>query len=577
MCMFVRLVKRNNNRVSIQIVENNRFGDKVKQKVILHMGQFDKDDTKEIDFQKELAEKIIIEKKNRINPTFPGFEYTHAPKKRVKKEESNKDNNGSKDAVSISGLREEQRLHIGVKDIFGSIYDNLFLLDPIETGYKKNDSNRILKEIVLSRINAPSSKRKSVELIERDKNIPMDLDKVYRMMDKVYKNEERIREKICDSTKKLLKTDIDLLFFDVTTLYFESFQPDELRVSGFSKDNKVKETQVVLALMTTTEGLPVGYKLFPGNTYEGHTLMKVIEETEEQYEISNTFIVADRAMFTSANLENLEKKKAKFIIAAKLKGMKKEYREPILTDVADIIRENDIKKDIVVKKGNKAKYFTWTGEYEYGGNRLIVSYSQKRADKDKKDRQRLVDRIQKKMKNGKVLLKDLIHNRGSKKYLKIDRKNSATAELNEAKIKEDERWDGIHGVISNQESSGISAEQILEKYRGLWQIEAAFRINKHDLKMRPVYHWTPKRIKAHILICFIAYSVASFARYRLKQANLKLSLERIREELSRVQVSVVKDKVTGKRFLMPSRLDPIQHQIYKALDIKIDQTIKRIE
>ena len=153
------------------------------------------------------------------------------------------------------------------------------LFGTIAKGYKKNDTNEMLKEVVTARIDRPSSKRKSVENMERERGKKYDLDSVYRLMDKLAEREGWVKEKIAGRTLGLFKEKIHVAFFDVTTLYFESFTPDELRVSGYSKDNKAKETQVVLGLMTTTDGLPLGYELFPGNTYEGVTLISAVDET----------------------------------------------------------------------------------------------------------------------------------------------------------------------------------------------------------------------------------------------------------------------------------------------------------
>ena len=554
--MFVRLTKKPNDRVSIRIVENYRDGDKVKQRTITGVGTAHKDDVTKIDSLKRVGEEMIIKLKNEDDPVLPGLEsIIHAPQKRETKQDI------PADMVSIQGLKEESRIFEGVEDIFGKAFDSLSLLNSIDTGYKKKEANDLLKDVVLARLSDPTSKKKSVKNIEKDKNKKLDLDQVYRMMDKVHENEDRIKTKICDNTLDLFNQQVDVAFFDVTTLYFESFTPDDLRSSGFSKDNKFKETQVMLALITTTDGLPIGYELFPGNTYEGHTLITVIEQVEKNYNLSNTFIVADRGMFSKNNLEKLDEKNVKFIVAAKLKAMKKDFKNQVTDDVLKALEGHPDLKE-------------WTKDYIYEGRRLVVNYTKKRASKDKKDRDRLVERIKKKMKNEKVLLADLINNTGTKKYLKIERKGSKEATLNEDKITEHAKWDGIHAVITNHLDKDLCSDQILKRYRNLWQIEAAFRVNKHDLKMRPIYHWTEKRIKSHVLICFMAYSLAAFVRYKLNKANIKISFEEIRDELERVQSSVVKDNVTGRRFILPSRPTEIQEKIYKVFGLEINDQIK---
>ena len=421
--MFVRLVKKKNDRVSVRIVENQWVEGKVKQKVICNFGQLHKDDQREIQIRMRAAEKTIIELKNEKNPTFPGLEDIHAPKKRrdLKKRKKEQDLKNfikysrelKKDEsiqVYPESLEEELRVPMGIDEIFEPTFRQLSLFDGIDTGYKKDQTNELFKHMVFSRVDDPVSKKKSVEILNREKGENLHLDRVYRMMDKVFENEQRIKDKVGGKTLSLFKEKIDVTFFDVTTLYFESFVPDSLRKCGYSKDNKVNETQVVLALMTTKEGLPLGYELFPGNTYEGGTLLSAVNELSRVYDVSETFVVADRALFTKSNLQAMDERGIGFIVSAKLRTMKQEVKEEILGDV-----QNELKKEESLKD--------WIREYDYEGKRLIVHYSQKRANKDRRDRQRLIERLEKKMKgqdkskDKKIKVSELVSNRGTKKVL----------------------------------------------------------------------------------------------------------------------------------------------------------------
>ena len=531
--MFLRLVKKANDHVSVRIVENTKKNGKVKQTTVCCIGHCHKENVKKLESLKRIGEEMVVKIKNDILPALPGLEEaTHAPQPKKPPSEF-KD-----DIVYINHLKEEGRINVGIGDIYGEVYDQLNLFDSIDRGYNRSETNTLLKEMVLSRIHRPSSKRQSLNILEREKLLKYDLDKVYRMMDKIYKSEENIKSKIVNKTLELFEEKITVAFFDVTTLYFESFCPDGLRENGYSKDNKFKETQVMLALMTTTEGVPLSYELFPGNTYEGSTLISTITNLRDRYDIGDAFVIADRGMFTQSNLKELDKMNVQFIISAKLRGMSKEWKEQICSDFSqDSLESQDAYK---------------LKEYDFEGRRLIVQYSTKRASKDKKDRERLLERVNKRLKNGKIPLSQLIDNKGSKKYLKIEKGKQRLASLDETKILEDQKWDGLYGVISTDRRD-ISAKVIFERHGGLWEIENAFRINKHDLKMRPIYHWTPKRIKAHILICFIAYGLVSFVKYQLLKAKIKLSFAKIREELSYMQRSILRDKKTGRRFLLPSR------------------------
>jgi len=307
--------------------------------------------------------------------------------------------------------------------------------------------------------------------------------------------------------------------------------------------------QIVLSLVTSLSGLPISYNLFPGNIYEGHTLFECVKDLKKHYKIQNILLVADRGMFNENNLELMDKEKIKYIVGAKLKTLKQLHKDKILDELT-YYKESICDEDHLVS------------EFEYKSRRLIVSYSEKRLKKDASDRQRLLDRLLKKTKNNKIKIDDLIANYGTKKYLT---KSNDLVEINQEKIEKDARWDGISGVITNLENKTL--KEILERYRNLWQIEEAFRINKHNLKMRPIYHHKPRRIKAHISICFLAYSVLKTTEFKLKKNNTPMSIETIRGELQKVQTSYIESRHDSRKFAVPSIFSNTQKQIYGCFDV----------
>lgn len=539
--MYVRIKDKPNGKKSIQIVEAYRQADKVRQKIIRHVGQAVTQ--REVDELKALAESIIVEMQNTRQPVLPLFAPEDVYGSLGKAAEPD-------DTVKVGNLREEQRIVEGIGEVFGKLYDDLGLFDVIENTKKDEEWNAILKACVLARIANPQSKHRTASLLEEDYAIKIALGKIYRMMDHVAKQEDEIRSRIARSTLSLFQEQVDVLFFDVTTLYFESIDRDELREFGYSKDCKFKETQVVLALVTTTEGLPITYRLFPGNMYEGHTLITMISEIKKVYDVNNVMLVADRAMFSEDNLAFMEAEQIRYIVAARLRKLPKSMRESILNsdDCAPAVIENE---------------FHWVKEFLHEDRRLVVSYSSSRAAKDAKDRSRLIERLLKKAKGNKVKVRDVIPNHGTKKYLVF---NDKEASINEAKIEQDAQWDGLHGVITNV--TDLTPSEILTRYRGLWQIEESFRISKHDLKMRPIHHWTPDRIRAHISICFMAYALARQAMYRTARQNQPMSFEQIRNELLHVQSSIVQDISTGKRYILPSHVSVSQQRLYHVFGLK---------
>ena len=541
--MFVRVKPKPNGKKSIQIVESYRRADQVSQKIVRHVGQAITD--REVEEMTRLAQSMINEMETQKQPCLPFLDPIKVLKENRQKKESG-------DSVKIKNLREEQRIIDGIGDVFGKLYKDLKLDKMIGGTHKDEQWNDILASCVLARIANPVSKRRSASLLEEDYGIKIPLEKIYRMMDHVADRESDIKQRIAQTTLSLFQEQVDVLFFDVTTLYFESIDTDELRAFGFSKDCKFKEVQVVLALVTTTKGLPITYKLFPGNTYEGGTLVEMVKDLQTQYAIKNILLVADRAMFNEENLSFMESLGIQYIVAAKLKTLPKSLKSDIL--------HADYNEEVI---GDEMH---WLKEFEHKSRRLVVGYSAKRAGKDAADRQRLVDRLVKKVKGDKIKVKDLIPNYGSKKYISIE---NGSASINQKKIEEDAEWDGLHGVITN--ATDKTSSELLLRYRELWQIEEAFRISKHDLKMRPIFHWTENRIKAHIAICFLAFTLAKQAVYRIALQQEPMSFEQIRNELLHAQSSVVIDLASQKKYMIPSHVTVNQKRLYQAFGLKRSQ------
>jgi transposase len=196
-------------------------------------------------------------------------------------------------SLNLSTLKEQSRVNNGIEDVFGSLYGQLNLDTSIVATKQDKKWNESLKSCVMARIMQPCSKKKTVETLNEKMSTILNLDHVYRLMDHVAEKEEQIKQCVSSVSQTLLKEKVDILLFDVTTLYFESTKADELRGFGFSKDCKFNQTQVVLALTTTREGLPINYELFPGNTSEGSTLVNTIIALKSKYDIDQVVLVAD--------------------------------------------------------------------------------------------------------------------------------------------------------------------------------------------------------------------------------------------------------------------------------------------
>jgi transposase len=369
--------------------------------------------------------------------------------------------------------------------------------------------------------------------------------------------EKRINQiqEICwHHTRELFTEEIKVMFYDCTTLYFESFTEDELRRFGYSKDHKFNQGQVLLALMVTQEGLPVGYDIFPGNMSEGHTFKYAIDKIKTRYQVNQVTIVADSGLLSHENIVLLEKENLDYILGARLKSLPVAWQDKILDnkDFEKRIKEDDVLRIATFSYSEKKK--------------LIVTHSIKRAEKDRKDREKAIEKLKQKLQESKKP-QSLISNYGYKKYISID--GDAQIQVNMEKMERESLWDGLHGVFTNTKDKNMNIEEVLTQYHGLWQVEDSVRISKHDLRMRPVFHWTAHRIHAHIAICFVAFSLIRFLQYKIKQhTGENFSAERITEELYRVQESILRDKINNNRYVIPSKPSQDATKIYESMSLK---------
>lgn len=543
--MFVRTKVRKNG-YSIGIYKSERFGKKVLQKLIQNVGFAKSKD------ELEAIQEIANEKLKKVilggQLEFPFIISDN------KIEHTCSESSDAEITVNPKNLVHKGVYNTGFFDIIGKVFNDLgFNTLPV-----KNID--LLEKVISLRIAEPVSKQRTLKLLDEEYNAKFKLHSIYRLMDDLVKNEERVKNKIYLNTVNLLNNKLDIMFFDVTTLYFESFIPDELRKSGFSKDAKFKETQVVLALLTTTEGLPVDYILFPGNTGECKTLKPIIENLTKKHQINSIILTADRAMFNYDNLEYLDSIGIDYVIACKLKGLSKQMKDKVLNSRLYKLNALD----------NEAY---WHNEFNLNNRRLIVSYSSARANKDKAHRDKILNKLNKLVSKNdlKINVDKLITNQGSRKF--TSRVNSKVV-IDQTKIEQDAQWDGLHGVITSNKN--ISTLEALKRYKGLWQIEEAFRINKHDLKMRPIYHWTETRIKAHILLCFMSYAVVKNLLHRLKTNNKPMSLLQVKDELKKIKYTLTYDKKSKKTFIIPTESTYSQQQFYKIFNLGYDDKVKTL-
>lgn len=385
---------------------------------------------------------------------------------------------------------------IGPELIFGTLFDRM--------GFNQIP-DELFRHLVIARLAYPTSKLKTVDYLYRYRGTTIGEDTIYRFLDKLRSRHKEQAEKIVyQHTKKHLRN-ISIVFYDMTTLYFETEDEDDLRKIGFSKDGKFQKPQIMLGLLVGQNGLPIGYDIFEGNTFEGHTLLPTLDKIQKKYGFKKPVVVADAALLSKNNLERLAQQKYKFIIGARIKNESDDIKTEILQQSKEI-KDGD---SFVIKKPDSI--------------RLIVTYSNKRAAKDAYNREKGLRKLRKQVRTGR-LTKESINNRGYNKFLKLTGKIKVA--IDESKIKQDQKWDGLKGYMTN---TYLSPKIITENYGHLWQIEKAFRISKTDLRIRPIYHYLKQRIEAHICIVFVAYAIYKELEGLLQRKGVEMTAKRAGE------------------------------------------------
>ena len=382
----------------------------------------------------------------------------------------------------------EQIRQVGYDYLLGGLFD--------EIGFGKV-KDEMFRQLVISRIAYPRSKLKTTEYLYRYKQIDWSEDQLYRYLDKLYNSQKELVQQISvEHTRKILGTEIQVVFYDVTTVYFEIDQEDELRKTGFSKDGKHQSPQIVLGLLVSKKGYPLAYDLFEGNKFEGHTMLPVIEAFRRKYDLGQFTVIADSGLLSAANIQELQHKGYEFIIGARIKNESEALRKEILA------LELGHGQSVLLRRGDL---------------KLIISYSEDRARKDRYNREKGLRKLEKQIRTGR-LTKSNINNRGYNKFLKLEGQISLS--IDKEKLLEDERWDGLKGYLTNAK---LNKDQIIENYQHLWNIEKAFRIAKSELRIRPIYHRLPRRIEAHICINFVAYKVYKELERQLDEMKAEIS------------------------------------------------------
>jgi transposase len=404
----------------------------------------------------------------------------------------------------------------------------------------------LLKDLVIGRLVLPSSKLRASRYLMSIYHEHVDVNRLYRLMDKVNTKYKTVLETISLAhTKQILGGEIGVVFYDVTTLYFETSQPDELRITGFSKDGKHQHPQILLGLLVSNGGYPLSYTIVEGNKYEGHTMMPVLEAFKARLSLDKLMVVADAGLLSKANITALEANGYQYILGARIKAEPQKLQHEVL--------QAKYEDGVLHEFRRSAK------------QRLIVGYSASRAKKDEFNRKRGIAKLEKMIASGR-LTKASLNQRGYNKFLEM--KGEVQIGLDKQRVEEELRWDGLKGYITNSE---LPLKAVIAAYNELWQIEKAFRISKSDLEIRPVYHRLQRRIEAHVCLAFCSYKLYKELERQLVFTNAGVSAKRAIEIMSTIQNIEIEIPELKKTVHRLTTLSPVQTALIAKMNLKTQE------
>jgi len=446
----------------------------------------------------------------------------------IKKEEKQKslfDDTNQESKQSFALLDKCQ--YLGVR--YNFIYEILIkLLDHFEF---TTIGNSLLHDLIIMRMIEPASKLKSLELLEEYFGVSHCRQTFYKALPKLLTLKDAVEKLTVAFAQTKLAFDFSLVFYDVTTLYFESFSGDDLRRNGFSKDNKSQQPQIVIGLMVTDQGFPVAYEVFPGNKFEGHTLIPVVKNFKDKHEIKTLTVVADAGMISMDNVKALKENGLQYIVGARLGNIPLKTLTSISSEL------------------NSQNNATLRIPTVYGD--LIGSFSEKRYAKDKREMEKQIKKAQEFLKNPKEAKRT--------KFLKSSDKKVYA--INDSLIEKTKLLLGIKGYYTNLDAS-VSDQDIISHYHNLWQVEQAFRVAKNDLESRPIFHFKEAAIRVHVLICFMALAVSKYMEIKTDK-----SLQQIIHSLKQVTDARLLNTLAGKEITMRTKIPDEVKNILEKLHL----------
>ncbi len=544
--MFFRL-KGTANRKYLQIAESYREGKRVRQRIVATLGRLDVlQQSGELD--RLLRSGLRFSKKIRVLDA-------HAA--------------GETKPVAIT--------KIGADLVFGRLWESAGLKQMVsELAAQRRhefDLERCVYLTVLHRLFASGSDR-AAELWKQNCRIPgaeeIELHHLYRAMAWLGEpigravlgsprcTKDRIEEALFERRRDLF-SEVGLVFFDTTSIYFEGRGGQTLGQQGFSKDHRPDLPQLIVGVAVDVEGRPICSEMWPGNTTDAKTLLPVIERMRAKFQVRELCVVADRGMVSEATLSALGRMEppVRYIVGVRMRRTK-EVGQVVLKSKAPWIEISPERKGAKDPAPLKLK------EVKIQDRCYVVCLNEEERRKDARDRQAILASLSEQLRRGD---KSLVGNKGYRRFLKVEGPGHFV--IDEELVAADEHYDGIFVLRTDTEHD---AETVAHVYKSLWMVEDTFRTAKSILETRPIYHKCDETIRGHLFCSFLALVLKHELESRMRQKALDWQWAEVIRGLDNLQE--VEANFQGCRFLMRSQLTGHALQAIRAAGAALPPTIR---
>lgn len=489
--MLIRTTKTSSGATAVQVVERHHH----QTNILKHVGSATDFDS--LSHLHELASQYIRDQ----NPTSPLFPEIVC--------------DNSKHFVAVEDLIFTKAHHQAAYEFFSFFYERNGFTQVL---------NPLLKDMAIMRLIEPCSKVQSIELLKEYFHITYGHTRLYRHLRDILAEKDHIENIAISYAKKHLAFDFSLVFYDVTTLYFETFKEDRdtsdsrggvttgLRKIGYGKEKKPGQPQIVIGLVVNKDGYPISIEMFSGKVFEGHTMLPVIKSLQQKYAITTLTIVADAAMLSLDNITSIQQAGLSYIVGARTGSIPLDRLE------------------YISKKLRKREHIFTRTKTDWGT--LVCDYSKTRAAKDRSDRKKQLEKAQYQIQNP---------DKAKKRSRFVMEETKATLKLNEGLIAEDKLREGIKGYYTNLKK--VPSQVIVKRYHDLWHVEKSFRIAKSDLEARPIFHHQRDSILAHMMIVFVSLCLTKSI-----ELITNISLKGVKKKIWPILDIEFRDTISGKTF-----------------------------